>query len=185
MSDYFTGKGDDGYTGLLGDERVPKFDPRPESYGTIDEAAAAIGLARSLARDERSRDLAIEIQRDLYKIMSEVAATRENAERFRSVGPDDVERLEGHTERIGSLIELPREFIVGGDTQAGAAFDLARTITRRAERRVAELIHAATLENTEILRYLNRLSSLLFLLVHLENRAGGVEHPSLASGTDQ
>lgn len=185
MPDYFTGKGDDGYTGLLGDERVPKFDPRPESYGTIDEAAASIGLARSLARDDRSQDLAIEIQRDLYRIMSEVAATRENAERFRSVGKADVERLEGHIERIGSLIELPPEFIVGGDTQAGAAFDLARTVTRRAERRVAELIHAATLQNNEILRYLNRLSSLLFLLIHLENRAGGVDYPSLASELKQ
>lgn len=181
MPDYYTGKGDDGYTGLLGEERVPKFDPRPETYGAIDEASSAIGLARALAGDDRSRQLAMEVQHDLYRIMAEVAATQENAERFRSVAEQDVRRLEGHIDRIGELIELPREFILGGDTQAGAAFDLARTVTRRAERRVAELIHAATLQNGEILRYLNRLSSLLFLLIHLENQTGGIDRPSLAS----
>lgn len=181
MSTYFTGTGDDGTTGLLGDERVAKYDPRPETYGAIDEASAALGLARALAGDERSRAMTARAQHDLYRIMAEVAATRENADRFRSVEEEDVDRLEAQIESIGAVVDPPREFILGGDTQAGAAFDLARTVVRRAERRVAKLIHTGDLQNEDILRYLNRLSSLLFLLLHLENRAGGVDSPSLAS----
>lgn len=185
MSDFYTGKGDDGFTGLLGEARVPKFSERPSACGAIDESSAAIGLARSLAQDERSAGIAKQVQRDLYHIMSEVAATAENAERFRSAGPAQVGMLEEWIEQVGGVIELPNGFILGGDTQAGAAFDLARTVVRRAEREVARLVHAGEIDNRHVLRYLNRLSSLLFLLVLLENNAGGVNQPSLAASDGQ
>jgi cob(I)alamin adenosyltransferase len=77
-------------------------------------------------------------------------------------------------------VEIPKEFIVSGDSQAGAALALGRTITRRAERRLAQLLHEGELENSELLRYLNRLSSLCFALELAENRAAGRDKPTLA-----
>ena len=184
MSKYYTGRGDDGTTSLLGDARVPKFDRRPETYGAIDEASAAFGLARSLAMDQVSARTAAQVQRDLYHLMSEVAATPENAERFRAVDSERVEWLEERIEYFGERVALPNEFVISGDTRSGAAFDVARTVVRRAERRVAELLHDGELTNDALLAYLNRLSSLCFVLSLWENLQGGVDQPTLAKGPD-
>lgn len=182
MSNFYTGRGDDGTTSLLGDARVPKFDPRPEAYGHVDEASAALGLARSLAVDEASGRTATQVQRDLYHLMAEVAATPENAERFRKIDAARVAWLEDRIEYFGERVALPKEFVISGDTRAGAAFDLARTVVRRAERKVAALLHGGELENEALLAYLNRLSSLCFVLALWENVQGGVDQPSLAKG---
>lgn len=182
MSDFYTGRGDDGSTSLLGEVRVPKHHPRPETYGAIDEASAALGLARAFAIAEDSQRIAAQVQRDLYALMSEVAATPENAERFRRIGAEKVEWLESQIGRLGERVVVPKEFIISGDTQASAAFDLARTIVRRAERRVSALLASGDIQNGELLRYLNRLSSLLFLLILWENIQGGIDRPTLASG---
>jgi len=185
MPKYFTGKGDDGYTGLLGGERVAKEHPQPEAYGAVDEASAALGLARALAVDEDSQRIAAHVQRDLYALMSELAATPENAARFRLIDEQSVRWLESQVERVGERISLPNEFVIGGDSQAGGAFDLARTIVRRAERRVAGLIHGGTLDNAECLRYLNRLSSLCFVLSLWENLRAGIDNPTLARDPEE
>lgn len=182
MPSFFTGQGDDGYTGLLGEGRVPKYDPRPEAYGTVDEASAALGLARALAKTDEARRLTKELQRDLYHVMSELASTDANAARFESVDRARLEWIEANIERIGNAVNMPKDFVMGGDTSAGAAFDLARTVVRRAERLVARLVHAGTLSNGVVLPYLNRLSSLCFLLSLLEIQAAGVDRPSLAKG---
>lgn len=184
MSKFFSGRGDDGTTSLLGDERVPKFHRRPEAYGAIDEASAALGLARSLSVDAASQRAAAQAQRDLYGLMSEVAATPDNAEKFRSVGPERVEWVESQIEYFGKRVALPQEFIIGGDTRAGAAFDMARTVVRRAERRVVKLFHDGDVENASLVAYLNRLSSLCFVLALWENVQGGVDQPSLAKGPE-
>lgn len=180
MPIFFSGQGDDGYTGLLGEGRVPKYDPRPEAYGTVDEASAALGLARSLAMTEDGRRLTIELQRDLYHVMSELASTGANAGRFESVDRARLEWIEANIDRIGNAVDMPRDFVLSGDSSAGAAFDLARTIVRRAERLVARLVHQGALSNGVVLPYLNRLSSLCFLLSLLEIQAAGVDGPSLA-----
>lgn len=180
MPDYFSGTGDDGSTGLLGNQRVPKFHPRPAATGALDEAAAALGLARALAGDLQTRQLIVEIQRDLYHIMAEVAATRDQAHRFRKLGVDRVAWLEAEVRRIGDQISMPKGFVVGGDSAPGAALDLARTIVRRAERAIVELAHEGELDNPPLLAYLNRLSSLCFVLALWENRKAGVESPTLA-----
>jgi cob(I)alamin adenosyltransferase len=185
MPTFFSGQGDDGYTGLLGEGRVPKYDPRPEAYGTVDEASAALGLARALAKTDEARRLTKELQRDLYHVMSELAATDANATRFESVDRTRLEWIEANIERIGSAVHMPKDFVMGGDTPAGAAFDLARTVVRRAERLVARLAHAGTLSNGVVLPYLNRLSSLCFLLSLLEIQAAGVDRPSLAKGGEE
>jgi cob(I)alamin adenosyltransferase len=180
---FYTGNGDDGYTGVLGAGRVPKEDLRIEALGTLDEVTAALGFARSVAYTSETALVILRIQRDLYLLMAEVAATPENAAQFRQIGEEHVAWLESQIDAIGRQVEMPKEFIVPGDTLPGAALSLARAIVRRAERRVAALLHQRNLENIEILRYLNRLSSLCFVLELRENQAGGKEKPTLAKKT--
>lgn len=177
---YYTRTGDDGYTGLLGAERVPKYAPRPEAYGTIDELSSALGLARATVHADRSREILLNVQRQLYQIMSELATTPETADQFRQASADDVAQIEQLTDALGDEIALPKAFIVPGDTVAGAALDLARTIARRAERIVARMLHQDEFDNLEVLRYLNRLSSLLFVLARHEDRVAGVTQTTLA-----
>lgn len=173
MTSFYTRTGDEGYTGLLGEGRVPKNHARIEALGDIDEATAALGLARATCRAPQIAPALLTAQRDLYGLMAEVAATPENAEKFRSIGPARVAWLEEQTDSLSNAITLPREFIIPGDTPGGAALSLARTIIRRAERRVADLLLEKAIENGELLRYLNRLSSLAFVLELLENQFAG------------
>jgi cob(I)alamin adenosyltransferase len=173
MSPFYTRTGDEGTTGLLGEGRVPKFDDRIEALGAVDEATAAIGLARSSAKSPQTAPLLLEAQRDLYKLMAEVGATPENAARFRSIDEARVRWLEEQTDRLEQTTEVPREFIVPGDVPASAALALARTVVRRAERRVVALSQRGGLENPHLLAYLNRLSSLLFMLELVENAYAG------------
>ena len=180
MSKLYTSTGDDGYTGLLGEGRVPKYHPRTEAVGVLDESSAAIGLARALSQVETSAELLLEAQRNLYKIMAEISATPENAASFHSITPEIVSNLEGQIDLLSDRIEIPHEFIVPGDTQPGAALALARSIVRRAERQVARLLHDHEIENGEILRYLNRLSSLCFILELIEGQNAGSDKPTLA-----
>jgi len=192
MPDYFGGTGDDGYTGLLGERRVPKSHPRPEAYGALDEASAALGLARALVGTEQIQEVLIEAQRDLYHIMSEVAAEPELAERFRVVDRARVDWLEAQIERFGAEVVMPKEFVLGGDTSSAAALDLARTVVRRAERAAVRLDLEARehgpaesrteFENPHLFAYLNRLSSLCFVLALWEVQHQGDGSPTLAKG---
>ncbi len=182
MTKFYTKNGDDGYTNLLGEGRAPKHAPRLEAIGAIDEASAALGMARALCLAPQSGPLLLAVQRDLYALMAEVAATPENAARFRKINAERVEWLEQQVDALGEWVTLPNEFILPGDVPASAAMALARTIVRRAERRVARLIHEESLENHHLLHYLNRLSSLCFVLELLENQASGKATPSLAKG---
>ena len=170
MSNFYTRKGDDGTTGLLGEGRLPKYHPRIEAVGALDEATAALGLARSFVQNADLVPLLLQTQRDLYGLMAEVAATPENAEKFRSIDATRVNWLEKETGTLSVTVEMPKEFILPGETQGSGALALARTIVRRAERRVAELLDAGELENQELLRYLNRLSSLCFMMELAENQ---------------
>jgi cob(I)alamin adenosyltransferase len=180
MPSFYTRTGDDGYTGLLGEGRVPKHHPIPEAVGALDEATAALGLGRSACRGERTAGLILTVQRDLYALMAEVAATPGNAARFRQIDASRVSWLEQQTDALSEMVELPGDFILPGDSPAGAALAMARTIVRRAERRVARLYHEQMIENPELLHYLNRLSSLCFVLELYENQACGVASPTLA-----
>ncbi len=170
---FYTSKGDDGTTNVLGEGRVAKYHARIEAVGTLDESTAALGLARAQCRDPRSSGILLEVQRDLYKLMSEVAATPENAEKFRFIDAGRVAWLEEQTDELSKLVEIPKGFILSGDSVAGATLSLARTIVRRAERRVVELFDTQEIKNPELQRYLNRLSSLCFVLELLENKAAG------------
>lgn len=180
MPDFFTRQGDDGTTGLLGEGRVPKNHPVPEAVGALDEASAALGMARAVCRSPETATTLAAMQRDLYGVMAEVAAAPGLAERFRQVNVDRVAWVEAAIERFGNQIDMPGEFILPGDSHPGAALAVARTVVRRAERHLAGLLHSGELENPHLLPYLNRLSSLCFVLEIYENRLSGVSAPSLA-----
>jgi cob(I)alamin adenosyltransferase len=180
MTRFYTKTGDDGYTSFLGKGRTPKYDRRIETVGAIDEANAAIALARTLSLAPQTSSILMEVQKDLYHMMSEVSATPDNASHFRKISDERVNWLENLTDDISSKVVIPDEFIVPGDSTAGAALDLARTIVRRAERQIAKLFHMKKLENRELLRYMNRLSSLCFVLELLENQIAGSNRTTLA-----
>jgi cob(I)alamin adenosyltransferase len=161
---FYTRAGDEGYTGLLGAGRIAKEDARLEAVGSVDEANATLGIVRSLSRSPGAAETILQIQRDLYGLMAEIAATPDNAERFRSIDGQRVAWLEGIVDDLSAQVEVPKEFIVPGDVPEGAFVDLARAVVRRAERRVADLFHRGEVLNPDLLRYLNRLSSYCFLL---------------------
>src|SRR4051812_44564675 len=172
MVRFYTGLGDDGTTDLLG-ARVAKDDPRIDALGSLDEATSAIGLARSVTTNDRVRDDLVAVQRDLYQIMAELAFTpelRPAAYEFAQVRAD---WLGAETDDLAASVELPREFILPGESTPGAALDVARTVTRRGERQVVALGHAGHSVNPAILGYLNRLSSLLFIAARVEDHAAG------------
>lgn len=169
----FTGKGDNGMTDLLG-ARVGKDDARIDLLGSFDEATSTIGLARAQATAERTGALLVTVQRDLYQIMAELAYTddlRPARQRFRA---ERVKWLEDETDTLATDVPLPPHFVLPGDSVAGAALDVARTVVRRAEREAVALRHQGQVMNPEILRYLNRLSSLLFIAARFEDREAGV-----------
>jgi cob(I)alamin adenosyltransferase len=182
MPSFYTGKGDDGTTGTLGNLRLPKHHPRMETLGSLDEASAAFGMARAMIGPgaPETGALICEIQRDLYRIMSEVAATPENAGRFRSVDPEKIGWLERQIETLSQGVQMPGAFILPGDTPGSAAVSMARTSVRRAERRISELIERGEMDNPAVLPYLNRLSSLCFLLELSEAGKSGKGVPTLA-----
>jgi cob(I)alamin adenosyltransferase len=169
---WYTGAGDDGATSLLGDARVPKYHLQPEAFGTVDEASAALGLARAFSQIREVQGILLAVQRDLYHVMAELAATREAASRLPLLGQDRIEWLEIQIDDFGSRVTMPREFIVPGDTRSGASLDLARAIVRRAERIVVKLCDEGLCHNRAIVAYLNRLSSLCFILARLEDQVG-------------
>ncbi len=175
MSKFYTRTGDDGTTGTLGKTRLPKYHPRIEAIGTLDETTATLGLARSLSHSPEVSTILIQVQRDLYNLMAEVAATPENAAKFRNIDSARVDWLEEQTDALSKKVKMPKEFILPGETTGGGALSVARTVTRRAERRIAELLDTGELENKELLRYLNRLSSLCFMLELVENQFEGKE----------
>jgi len=171
----YTGKGDEGYTSLLGRDRVPKYDLRPEAYGTVDEATALLGVVRAdpLAR-EHTKQLILTVQRDLWILMGELAATA-GIQLTSRITAERVAWLELETDRLGAEFPPLTQFVVPGNTLLSAHLDVARTVVRRAERCVAQLLHKDDLDNVEVIRYLNRLSSLLFALARYEEYLSGCQ----------
>jgi cob(I)alamin adenosyltransferase len=163
MTKYFTSAGDDGTTGLLGEGRVKKYDLRMEALGTLDELSAALGIARSVSLKDSADEIKA-IQVNLYKIMAEVAATHDQQPKFRQITSREIENLEDQIRRFSDGLADLKGFILPGDTTVSAHISLARAIARRAERRVAELLGKKVIENDQLLRFLNRLSSLLFVM---------------------
>ena len=179
MAKVTTGTGDEGYTGLLGSERVAKYDPRPDTFGTVDEATSALGLARATTQDPKAKEIIYRIQNELYLLMGELATTPENYEKMGlRMTVEHVQWLEQVEESLKQEVEIPNKFIIPGDTLDGAALDLARTIIRRAERMAVKLLHDGVIQNGEVIRYLNRLSDLIFILArYIEVKSSLAQRP--------
>jgi cob(I)alamin adenosyltransferase len=168
------GTGDDGSTGLLGGGRLRKDDPRIEAYGTIDEASSAVGLAKALSPHPRVREICEEVQRGLYSLGAELATNPLSGKSFATTTVADVKRLEELTSELERAVDMPAGFILPGSTPASGAIDLARAITRRAERRIVALLHSDEGANEQVRRWLNRLSLLLFVLGRYDEQLGGI-----------
>jgi cob(I)alamin adenosyltransferase len=172
----YTRKGDDGTTGLWYGGRVKKFDGRPEAYGSVDEAAAALGLCRAAAEQggELYGDI-LRLQKELFVVGAELATAPEAAERLEPrvshVTPDMVERLEADIDRYMERVDLPPKFVVPGGGELSARLDVARSAVRRAERRVSALSDAGELADRTVLVYLNRLSDALFAMARFADEA--------------
>ena len=173
----YTRTGDAGETGLFAGGRVPKDHPRVAAYGDVDELNAALGMAMTLAPAADDREVLETIQRDLFTIGSELAtpdpARLAQALSGPRVGEAHVAVLERAIDGCEAALEPLRNFILPGGTPKAAAFHLARTVCRRAERAVVRLAHETTV-STDILKYLNRLSDLLFVLARAANARAGV-----------
>ncbi len=170
-----TKTGDAGTTALLFNRRVAKSDPRVEACGSVDELNAALGLARATTRSRQARTRLQRIQRELVALMGELATHPDDRAAYRQAGfPRIRARVTARLGRWVSLLEAQGTTFQGwampGDSLAGAAFDLARTACRRAERRVCALPGGG--ENPEIVRYLNRLSDLLWLMARQADSEG-------------
>ncbi len=165
----FSKKGDEGFTSLMGGQRVPKSGPRPEVYGTLDEASSALGLARASARRPWTREILLDIQKDLFLLGAELATLPEDAAKYDyRITRLQVERLEEWISQLQTGMKLANQFVCPGETICGAAIDLGRTIVRRAERKTVRLAQEKAIENPEVLRFLNRLADLLFVLARYE-----------------
>jgi cob(I)alamin adenosyltransferase len=166
----YTRGGDAGETSLVGGERVSKASPRVDSYGDVDELNSVIGLARAKLQDSEVDDTLGIIQNDLFTVAADLASPP-NVEVPR-VGEPFINSLESMSDRYNAELGPLKEFVLPGGCEAGALLHLARTVARRAERRVVAL---AALEevNPQVVVYLNRLSDLLFILARAANRRGG------------
>ena len=174
-----TKTGDGGTTGLMYNRRVAKTHDRVEACGTVDELNAALGLARASATEMFVRDNLFWIQKSLVDLMGELSVTREDLPRYAKDGytlvtPAMTAKLNGLVQEIEAQKVSFKGWATPGATQNSAALDLARTVCRRAERRVCALQEAGELKNAEIIIYLNRLSDLLFVLARVANHRGGV-----------
>ncbi|SRR5581483_7586046 len=168
-----TKRGDGGETGLAGGVRVPKNDARVEAYGTIDELISAMGFARSICADEEIRALTKAIQKELFAIGSAVATPPGSRKDPPEITDAMVDALTAHVYRIEAAEGILADWSIPGEHPASAAYDVARTVCRRAERRVVELERRGVDLQANALRYLNRLSDLLWLFGRLlELRAG-------------
>ena len=174
-----TGRGDDGTTGLLYGSRIAKDDPRAEAYGTIDEAVAALGLARAEldVKDQYGAlppalaglgELILRFQRELFTVGAELATNPDAADRLEDgvtrVSEQMVEGIERALAELEPHVTMPREFVVPGETRLSAALELARATLRRAERRVVGLQRDGLFGGQWLVPYLNRLADLLWIL---------------------
>jgi len=183
-----TRRGDDGTTGLLfgGSERVWKDDVRTEAYGDVDEAVAVLGLARAeLAQKAQDgalphnltpmNEIILRLQRELFVVGAELATAPGQRDRQKlrqtRVSAAMVDGLDAVLADTEAAIELPREFVVPGETRLSAALEVARTIVRRAERRVVGFRRAEPVEDDHLVPYLNRLADLLWVLARAAEKA--------------
>jgi cob(I)alamin adenosyltransferase len=181
MNSIATKTGDKGKTALIGGERVSKADLRVEAYGTIDELGAQMALARSICGDEEINELTKSIQRELFMVAGSAANPNYEDAPKPYMTPEMIERLTQEVTRIEKMEGILSDWSLPGDVSSAAAFDVARTVCRRAERCVVRLQEAGEPVDAQIVTYLNRLSDLLWLIGRFLELKAGVDS-SLRAG---
>jgi cob(I)alamin adenosyltransferase len=184
MGSIATTRGDAGQTGLAGGIRVSKASLRVDTYGTVDELISTLGFARSICEDREIAELAHSVQRELFKVGSALATPPESSKPQVPIDTEMVERLTAEVHRLEAIEGMLSDWSVSGAHTAAAAFDVARTVCRRAERGTVKLAEAGQPVQPAILAYLNRLSDLLWLFGRKLERDAGVSG-SLRAETGQ
>ena len=185
MGSIATTRGDSGQTSLAGGVRVSKSDARVDAYGTIDELNASIGWARSICEDSPIREFARTVQLELFKVGSALATPPESPKPPVAITIEMIDRLTAEVHRIEAIDGVLSDWSISGEHSAAAAFDVARTICRRAERRIVQLAERGDAVQPTILAYVNRLSDLLWLFARkLEHDAGVSGSLRSATGKD-
>jgi cob(I)alamin adenosyltransferase len=173
----YTKKGDDGTTGLLYGGRVPKDDVRTNVYGTLDETVSALGVARAGGLTPRVEEIVIRIQREMFIVGAQLATSQDNQSKLQEgiskVTPEMALQAEREIDELLEEHPLPNEFILPGETMGSAGLDVARSTVRRAEREAAAMDRQSLVPDPEILRYLNRVSDLLFVLARYHEAEQG------------
>jgi cob(I)alamin adenosyltransferase len=168
-----TRTGDGGQTALVGGIRVSKSSLRVETYGTVDELNSVLGFARSICEDTEIAELTKSIQKELFQVGSALATHPQSRKKEPPVTQEMVDSLTDHVHRIEAIEGVLSDWSIPGEHSASAAYDIARTVCRRAERSVVRLIESGEEVNAVVVVYLNRLSDLLWLFGRLlEQRAG-------------
>jgi cob(I)alamin adenosyltransferase len=167
-----TATGDNGETSLVGGRRVSKGGPRVEAYGTVDELIAQIGLARALCDHDEARAIAKVVQRDLFAVAETLASDEEPP---KAIDSNRVSDVTGHVHRIEQQDGILIDWAMPGEHAGAAAFDVARTVCRRAERLTVRLRDTGGHIDSSVIAYLNRLADLLWLLGRLIERDCGVD----------
>ena len=173
----YTKKGDDGTTGLLYGGRVAKDDRRTEVYGTLDETVSALGIARAGGLVPKVEEVVVRIQREMFVVGAQLATSDDNQSKLQEgvskIDGSMTPRLEHEIDTLLAEHPLPQEFILPGETAGSAGLDLARSTIRRAERQAVTMDREGLVPDPEILRYLNRLSDLLFVLARYQEAEEG------------
>ena len=170
-----TTRGDGGQTGLAGGVRVSKAAVRVEAYGSVDELNASLGFARSICGDAAIAGLTASIQRELFKVGSALATAPSSPKPQVPIEPAMVERLTAEVHRIEAIEGMLSDWSLPGDLTVAAAFNVARTVCRRAERAAVRLAESGEPVQPAIIAYLNRLSDLLWLLARLLEHDAGID----------
>lgn len=173
----YTRRGDKGTTGLLFGGRVPKDDDRTEVYGTLDETVSALGIARAAGLVPRVEEIVVRVQREMFVAGAQLATAAENQAKLQEgvskVTPSMTEQAESDIDSLTEEHPLPREFVLPGETLGSAGLDLARSTVRRAERLVVKMNRSGLAVDSEVLRYLNRISDLFFVLARYDEAERG------------
>jgi cob(I)alamin adenosyltransferase len=170
---FFSRRGDDGFTDLLGGQRLAKESLRNHALGDMDEATSSIGLARAFAQQADTKAALLHVQKDLYLLMADIATVEGRMAGQQRLSDDAVQQLEAIIASFDPRVTIAKEFVATGDSVPGAALDVARAVVRRGERTVTHLFHSGEGASQTMITYLNRLSSLLFGLARYEDNAAG------------
>ncbi|MFC2074704.1 cob(I)yrinic acid a,c-diamide adenosyltransferase [Bdellovibrionota bacterium] len=176
MKKIYTKTGDEGTSGLFTGDRVPKHSPYLKAYGTVDELCAVLGIVHSELEDKELQEIIATIQKNLFQVGADLATppkTEQEKQKVDRITKSNIEKIEEWIDLLDEKLSPLSKFILPGGSRVAAYLHFARTVCRRAERKVSELLEKYD-ANPEILIYLNRLSDFLFVLARSVNNQLGV-----------